>query len=151
MKGSHFEDSAEDIRKSLEAERRQRAILRELKEARRRLGWSQAMLGEKARLRQTHVSAILKGDMAPNLSTFLDLAHAMDLEVLLVSKALVPAVEKTVTKLAHGREVLTYRGDDRPRYAATGLEDAGAGAEVRSARAAGGDRPRYAVRDSGEG
>lgn len=151
MKGSRFKDSPEEIRKSLEAERRQRAILRELKEARRRLGWSQAMLGEKARLSQTHVSAILKGDMAPNLSTFLDLAHAMDLEVLLVSKALVPAVKKTVENSARGRDVLTYRGDDRPRYAASGLEDAGIGAEARPARAAGGDRPRYTVRDLGEG
>lgn len=156
MKGSRFEDSPNEVRKSLESDCRQRAILRELEEARLRLGWTQAMLGKEARLSQMHVSAILSGrepdrGMAPNLSTFLDLAHAMGLEVLLVSKALVPTVEETVEKLARGREVLTYRGDDRPRYAAAGLEDADAGAEARPARAAGGDRPRYTVRDPGEG
>lgn len=148
MKGSHFEHSAAEVRKSLEAERRQRAILRELEEARRRLGWSQAELGREARLRQTHVSAILSGGTAPKLDTFLDLAHAMGLEVLLVSKALVPAVEETVAQRARGGAVLAYRGEDRPRYAAAGAADAGAAA--RPARSAG-DRPRYAARGAAEG
>ena len=150
MKGSRFEDSPEEILKSLEAEGRQKAILRELKEAQRWHGLSQVALGKKARLSQKHVSAILNDGMAPNLNTFLDLAHALELEVLLVSKELVPAVEKTVAELARGRDVLTFRGDGRPRYAAASLEDAGAGAEVRPARAAGGDRPRYTVHEPGE-
>ena len=148
MKGSHFEHSAAEVRKSLEAERRQRAILRELEEARRRLGWSQAALGREARLRQTHVSAILSGGTAPKLDTFLDLAHAMGLEVLLVSKALVPAVEETVAGRARGGKVLAYRGEDRPRYAADRLE--GADAAPRAVRSAG-ERPRYAGRGAGEG
>ena len=146
-KDSRFEHGPEEIRRSLESERRQKAVLQELKEAQRRLGWNQLRLARAARISQPHLSSILNDGRVPRLDTFLDVVHAMDLEILLVSKALVPALEE----LAGNPGVQAYRGGgDRPRYAVEDPAAAADGAGGRSGVPAGADRPRYAAEDAEE-
>lgn len=65
------------------------AVAREVREA---SGVSQRSLAEKAGLTQSHISQIENGKMEPGLSSFVDLTRALDLEVMLVPKKLIPAV-----------------------------------------------------------
>lgn len=51
-----------------------------IRRARKKLGWSQSKLGEKAGLRQETVSLIESGNPAARLETILALLAALDLE-----------------------------------------------------------------------
>lgn len=53
---------------------------------------SQRALSERAGLTQSHISQIESGKMEPGLSSFIDMTRALDLELILVPKKLVPAV-----------------------------------------------------------
>jgi transcriptional regulator with XRE-family HTH domain len=65
------------------------AVAREVREA---SGVSQRSLSERSGLTQSHISQIESGKMEPGLSSFVDLTRALDLEVMVVPKKLVPAV-----------------------------------------------------------
>jgi transcriptional regulator with XRE-family HTH domain len=69
---------------------------RKLKEARRARGWSQQELGQRIGLPQMHVSGIESGKIVPRFDTLLDLVRALDQDLLLVPRALVPAVQALV-------------------------------------------------------
>src|SRR6266852_8432483 len=69
---------------------------RELKEARRKRGWSQAELGRRAGLPQMHISGIESGKIVPRFDTLLDLVRVLDYDLLMVPRALVPAVQALV-------------------------------------------------------
>lgn len=67
-------------------------LISQAREVREALGVSQRALSERAGLTQSHISQIESGKMEPGLSNFIDLTRALDLEVMLVPKKLVPAV-----------------------------------------------------------
>jgi transcriptional regulator with XRE-family HTH domain len=59
---------------------------------------SQRALSERSGLTQAHISQIETGRSEPGLSSFIDMARALDLEVVLVPKKLVPAVQGILRK-----------------------------------------------------
>src|SRR5208337_4785304 len=69
---------------------------RELKEARRKRGWSQAELGRRAGLPQMHISGIESGKIVPRYDTLLDLVRVLDHDLLMVPRSLVPAVQALI-------------------------------------------------------
>jgi HTH-type transcriptional regulator/antitoxin HipB len=63
------------------------------KQARRSLGLGQAELGARVGLPQSHISKIEQGTVDIQLSTFIQLAHALELELVLIPKASAAAVK----------------------------------------------------------
>ena len=90
----------------------------ELKEARRRRGWSQAELGRRASLPQMHISGIESGKIVPRYDTLLDLVRVLDYDLLMVPRSLVPAVQALIRD--HSRPDRDTNADEgeRPLYAA---------------------------------
>ena len=68
-------------------------IITALKQARTGAGLSQRALSARTGLLQSHISRIESGKSDVTLSTLLDLARALDLELMLVPRKLIPAVE----------------------------------------------------------
>ncbi len=64
-----------------------------LKAARERRGLSQRALGARSGVPQSHISKIESGGTDIRLSSLVALARALDLEVLLVPRGRMPAVE----------------------------------------------------------
>jgi transcriptional regulator with XRE-family HTH domain len=83
----------------------------QIKSARHNRKWGQRDLAAKAGLTQSHISAIESGEVAPRLNTLLDILRVLDLDLLLVPRALVPAVHSLIH--AHEHPEL----DERPLYA----------------------------------
>src|SRR4051794_6989225 len=54
---------------------------------------SQRALSDRSGLTQAHISQIETGSLEPGLSSFINMARGLDLEVLLVPKKLLPAVQ----------------------------------------------------------
>lgn len=67
-------------------------ILSQIKAARLRQGLSQAELGQKLGVPQSHVSKIEQGNSDPRLSTISDMAQMLDQELVLVPRAMLPAL-----------------------------------------------------------
>lgn len=67
-----------------------------LKQARLNLGLTQRALGERVRLPQSHISKIEQGGVDLQLSSLTELARALELEVQLVPRQALPAVEGVV-------------------------------------------------------
>ncbi len=87
----------------------------EIREARAAKGWSQLELGEKVGLAQKHVSGIETGKIVPRFDTMLDLLRALDLDVVVVPRALTPVV--TSLTLDHrNREFVGSNEGERPLY-----------------------------------
>jgi transcriptional regulator with XRE-family HTH domain len=63
-----------------------------IKDARAKRGWGQRELGAQIGLPQPHISAIESGEVVPRFDTLLDLVRVLSLDLLLVPRALVPAV-----------------------------------------------------------
>src|SRR5215475_7225450 len=73
------------------------ADLREqIKEARMKRGWGQRELGSVIGLPQPHISAIESGVIVPRFDTLLDMVRVLDLDLLLVPRSLVPAVQSLI-------------------------------------------------------
>jgi transcriptional regulator with XRE-family HTH domain len=68
-------------------------LIREIKDRRVEAGVSQRSLSARAGLTQGHISQIETGALEPGLSSFIDIARALDLELMLVPKKLLPAVQ----------------------------------------------------------
>ena len=68
-------------------------ITKILREARAYAGLSQRALSAKAGLAQSHVSEIENGSKDPGLSKLIDMARALDLELVLVPRKMLPAVQ----------------------------------------------------------
>lgn len=84
-------------------------IVEALRNAREASGLSQRALSAKAGLSQSHISQIESGTLEPGLSKLIDIARALDLELVLVPKKLVPAI-KSITITARPER-------DSPSYA----------------------------------
>ena len=68
------------------------SLIAQAREIREASGVSQRALSERAGLTQSHISQIEGGRLEPGLSSFIDMTRALDLELMLVPKKLVPAV-----------------------------------------------------------
>jgi transcriptional regulator with XRE-family HTH domain len=71
-------------------------IVSALRRAREEKGLSQRALGGKIGLSQNHISKIENAAVDPQLSNLVELARALDLEVMLVPRRTVPAVQGLV-------------------------------------------------------
>lgn len=94
-------------------------LRQELKQARLRRGWSQLELGERVGLPQVHISAIETGKTVPRFDTLLDLVRVLDRDLVMVPRALVPAVQalirdyrRTSDRRDDEGERSLYAGDD---------------------------------------
>lgn len=67
-----------------------------IKQARTKRGWGQRELGEQIGLPQPHISAIESGAIVPRFDTLLDIVRVLDLDLLLVPRSLVPAVQSLI-------------------------------------------------------
>ena len=67
-------------------------VIKSLKQARIEKHLKQTELGEKLGLPQSHISKIEKGGTDPRLSTVTDMARFLDMELVLVPRAMLPAV-----------------------------------------------------------
>lgn len=88
---------------------------RELKEARVRHGWSQRELGSRLGLPQMHISGIESGKIVPRYDTLLELVRILDRDLLMVPRALVPAVQSLIRD--HLRHDQQGEGEERALYA----------------------------------
>jgi transcriptional regulator with XRE-family HTH domain len=95
----------------------------ELKQARLKRGWSQLELGRRVGLPQVHISSIETGKTVPRYDTLLDLVRVLDRDLVMVPRALVPAVQAMVRDYHR-----TGGGSDegeRPLYAADETDEPG--------------------------
>jgi HTH-type transcriptional regulator / antitoxin HipB len=85
-----------------------------IKEARAKHGWGQRELGSQVGLPQPHISAIESGEIVPRFDTLLDLVRVLDLDLLLVPRSLVPAVQSLIRsqKQPESAEKPLYAADD---------------------------------------
>lgn len=65
----------------------------QLRHARESAGLSQRALSSASGLGQSHISLIERGALEPGLGSLIDMARALDLELVLVPRKLLPAVE----------------------------------------------------------
>jgi len=68
-------------------------LIQEIRDRRTEAGVSQRALSARSGLTQGHISQIETGMLEPGLSSFIDMARALDLEVVLVPKKFLPAVQ----------------------------------------------------------
>lgn len=80
------------------------AITNRLRQARQALGLSQRALAERAGLTQSHISQIENGATDPGLSSLVDLARALGLEVMLVPRKRLPAVSSLIATASPARQ-----------------------------------------------
>lgn len=90
------------------------ALRQTLKEARLRRHWSQLELGRRVGLPQTHISGIESGRIVPRFDTLLDLVRVLGHDLILVPRALVPAVQALIRDSRGGS---AGEPDERPLYA----------------------------------
>jgi HTH-type transcriptional regulator / antitoxin HipB len=86
----------------------------ELKEARVKRGWSQRELGSRLGLPQMHISGIESGKIVPRYDTVIELVRILDRDLLLVPRALVPAVQSLIRD--HLRHDQQDEGEERALY-----------------------------------
>ena len=68
----------------------------QIKQARTQRGWSQRQLGAAVGLPQSHVSGLESGEVVPRFDTLLDLVRVLDLDLLVVPRSLIPAVQSLI-------------------------------------------------------
>jgi transcriptional regulator with XRE-family HTH domain len=68
-------------------------LIQAMKDRRTAAHISQRALSGRSGLTQAHISQIETGSLEPGLSSFIDMARGLDLEVVLVPKKLMPAVQ----------------------------------------------------------
>ena len=71
-------------------------LRRHIKEARVKRDWGQRELGAEVGLPQPHISGIESGEIVPRFDTLLDIVRVLDLDLLLVPRSLVPAVQSLI-------------------------------------------------------
>jgi transcriptional regulator with XRE-family HTH domain len=77
-------------------------LIREVQGQRVKAALSQRALAARSGLTQAHISQIETGRLEPGLSSFIEMARALDLEVVLVPKKLLPAVQGVLRQSADG-------------------------------------------------
>jgi transcriptional regulator with XRE-family HTH domain len=97
-------------------------IVASLKAARERKGLSQRALGQKVGVPQSHISKIENNAVDLRLSSLIELARALDLELVLVPRKAVPAV-RSIARSAES--AATGREEARPAYSLDEEDDHG--------------------------
>src|SRR6201982_3806161 len=87
---------------------------RALKEVREKRSWTQRELGSRLGLPQMHISGIESGKIVPRYDTLLELVRILDRDLLMVPRALVPAVQSLIRD--HLRHDQQGESDERPLY-----------------------------------
>jgi transcriptional regulator with XRE-family HTH domain len=83
------------------------AFAQSLRQARLQKGWSQRDLSGKAGIPQAHISRIESGAVDVKVSTLVELARLLDLELLLAPRSSIPAVEALIRE-AEANHGLTH-------------------------------------------
>ena len=83
-------------------------LARVLSQARQDRGLTQRELGERLNLPQSHISKIERGKTDLRLSSLIEMARRLDLEVVLVPRQLLPAL-RTMTERGGDEEHYLYR------------------------------------------
>ena len=95
----------------------------ELKAARQSRGWSQAELGRRVGLPQMHISGIESGKIVPRFDTLLDLVRVLDRDLLMIPRALVPAVQALIRDHRSPESSRSADEGEQPLYAADAGKD----------------------------
>lgn len=95
-----------------------------LRQARQEKGLTQRALSEAAGLPQSHISKIENGPQDISLSTLVTLARALDLELTLVPKKAVPAVESIIESVRPVPKLEIKPHSFRHVFGAGGLKEA---------------------------
>jgi transcriptional regulator with XRE-family HTH domain len=85
------------------------AIIAALGEARRRKGWSQRDLSQRAGVPQSHISRIESGVVDLKLTTLLELARLLDLDLMLIPREALTAVNATLRETRGGAAARSVR------------------------------------------
>ena len=85
-----------------------------LKQARVARRWSQREVGSRLGLPQMHISGIESGKIVPRYDTLLELVRILDRDLLMVPRALVPAVQSLIRD--HLRHDQQGESEERPLY-----------------------------------
>jgi HTH-type transcriptional regulator/antitoxin HipB len=72
-------------------------IIQTLVQARKQKGLSQAALGQKLGMPQSHISKIEKGDVDLRLSSLVDMARLLGLEIVMIPRELVTTIHSLMT------------------------------------------------------
>jgi len=98
-------------------------LRKELKEARMKRGWSQLELGRRSGLPQAHISAIETGKTVPRFDTLLDLVRVLERDLVMVPRALVPAVQALIRDYRRGTGDRRDAEGERSLYADDDTEE----------------------------
>lgn len=82
-------------------------ITQQLRAARQGQKLSQRELSARSGLTQSHISQIERGTMEPGLGSLVDVARALDLEIVLAPKKLMPAIRNILVSRSTSNDVLT--------------------------------------------
>ncbi|MBO9136689.1 helix-turn-helix transcriptional regulator (plasmid) [Rhizobium sp. B230/85] len=82
-------------------------ITQQLRAAREAQKVSQRELSARSGLTQSHISQIERGTMEPGLGSLVDVARALDLEIVLAPKKLMPAIRNILDSSSTSNDVLT--------------------------------------------
>jgi len=91
-----------------------------LKEARAKRAWTQRQLAGRLGLTQKHISGIESGKIVPRYDTLLELVRALDHDLLMIPRALVPVVQSLVRDHLKDQP---GEGEERPLYAAADADE----------------------------
>lgn len=86
------------------------AFAQSLRQARLHKGWSQRDLSGKAGIPQAHISRIESGAVDVKVSTLVELARLLDLELVLAPRASLPAVEALIREAEASHDLRSARG-----------------------------------------
>ena len=81
-----------------------------LRQARLQKGWSQRELSGKAGIPQAHISRIESGAVDVKVSTLVELARLLDLELVLAPRSSIPAVEALIREAEANQDLRSARG-----------------------------------------
>nr|WP_234890167.1 helix-turn-helix transcriptional regulator [Sinorhizobium medicae] len=81
--------------------------MRQLRAAREAQKMSQRELSARSGLTQSHISQIERGTMEPGLGSLVDVARALDLEIILAPKKLMSAIRNILDSASASSDVLT--------------------------------------------
>ncbi|MDI7864151.1 helix-turn-helix transcriptional regulator [Rhizobiaceae bacterium n13] len=82
-------------------------ITQRLRAAREAQKMSQRELSARSGLTQSHISQIERGTMEPGLGSLVDVARALDLEIVLAPKKLMPAIRNILDSTSASSDVMT--------------------------------------------
>jgi transcriptional regulator with XRE-family HTH domain len=93
------------------------AFAQRLRQARLHKGWSQRVLSGKAGIPQAHISRIESGAVDVKVSTLVELARLLDLELVLAPRVSIPAVEALIREAeASDRRLGDHAPAQTPAY-----------------------------------